>query len=99
MNYTINTCLLKSQEFKSYPNGNLTTLGTVNYFTNKNADSNYNPIKVSNISARNENGVAFFERKEDTSIETLRAIAKGLLEIADHAEKAHARMEELNKIE
>lgn len=98
MNYTINTCLVQSQRFKSFPNGNLTTKGTVNYFINLRSNA-YDPIKVSNISVANENDVKFFERKEETSVDTLRAIAKGLIEIANNAEEANARMKKLNNAE
>lgn len=98
MNYTINTCLVSSQEFKAFPNGNLTTKGIVNYFNNRNAGE-HNPVKVSDITVFNDNGVVFFKRDENTSVEAIRAIAKGLIEIADNAEKAQARMEELNAVE
>ena len=97
MNYTISSCLVKSQEFTSYPNGNLTAVGTVNYFTNQNADK-YNPVKLVNIKVTNQNGIAFFERSNETNVNYLRATAKALLEIADNAEKANDRMLEINKV-
>lgn len=94
MNFKIASCLVESGPVVSYPHGNLTTRGTVNHFDNKKIGT-YDPVKVANISVRNENGIAFFESKE-LRVSALRAIAAGLIEIADKAELAAASMNELN---
>lgn len=95
INYTISTCLVSSVEHTAYPNGNLKTKGIVDYFSNH-GSNRYDPVKVSDIIVTNDNGVIFFNRKENTSVDTIRSIAKGLLEIAANAELAHKRMVELN---
>lgn len=96
MSYNISSCLIKSSANLSHPNGELTTRGFVNFFDNKNVGK-YDPVKVEKIEITNPNGVSFFKRDASISVSALRAIAAGLVEIADSAEKAHARMAELNK--
>jgi|DEB19_MinimDraft_3_1074340.scaffolds.fasta_scaffold187533_2 hypothetical protein len=96
MNYTISSCLVKSSANLSHPNGELTARASVNFFDNKNVGK-YDPVKVKEILITNPNSVVFFKRDETISVSALRAIADGLIEIADAAEKAHARMAELNK--
>lgn len=96
MNYAISSCLVHSSPINSHPNGELTTRAFVNYFDNKNVGK-YDPVKVEKILISNPNGVAFFKRDESISVSALRAIAQGLVEIADSAEKAQVRMAELNK--
>lgn len=94
MSFKIASCLVESAPVLAYPHGELKTCGTVNHFANKNFND-YDPIKVANISVTNNNGVAFFESKE-LRVSALRAIAAGLIEIADKAELAAASMNELN---
>lgn len=96
MNYAISSCLVQSSPQLSHPNGELTARGFVSYFDNRAADQ-YHPVKVEKINIINPNSVSFFKRDESISTSALRAIAQGLIEIADAAEKAHARMAELNK--
>jgi hypothetical protein len=96
MDYTISSCFLKSAGHISHPNGELTAHGFVNYFNNRVSDR-YNPVKVEKIDITNSNGVSFFKRDTGISVSALRAIAASLIEIADKAEKANARMAELNK--
>ena len=85
-----------SKEYACYPNGEMIAKGTVCLFNNK-TPNKYDPVKVGEISVRNSNGVAFFERKETLSVETMRAIASALTEIADEAEKATEQMIKLAK--
>ena len=96
MDYTISSCFVKSDEHTSHPNGELTARGFVNFFNNRSPDR-YNPVKVEKIDITNSNGVSFFKRDTEISVSALRAIAAGLIEIADKAEKANLRMKELNK--
>ena len=96
MDFTINSCFIQSSEQLSHPNGELTARGFVNYFNNRCPDR-YNPVKVEKIDITNSNGISFFKRDTEISVSTLRAIAASLVEIADKAEKAQARMAELNK--
>lgn len=96
MSYTISSCLVHSSPINSHPSGELTTKGFVNFLDNKNAGK-YDPVKVEKILITNPNGVVFFNREASISVSALRAIADGLLEIAEAAELAHARMAELNK--
>jgi len=96
MSYNISSCLIKSSAITSQPNGELTTRAFVNYFDNQFVGK-FSPVKVEKIDITNSNGVSFFKRDADISVSALRAIAAGLIEIADSAEQAHARMAELNK--
>ena len=98
MSHTINSCLVVSDPIHSFPNGKMTARGTVEYFSNKNF-SKADPVKVKNVSVTNSNGVVFGQFREDISVETLRAIAEGLIDIADDAEAAMIRMEGLNKLD
>lgn len=96
MEFMINSCFIQSDEHSSHPNGELTARAYVNYFNNRNSDR-YNPVKVEKIDVTNSNGISFFKRDNEISVSAIRAIADSLLEVADKAEKAHARMAELNK--
>jgi len=96
MDYTINSCFIKSDEHASHPNGELTARAYVNYFNNRNSDR-YNPVKIEKVDITNSNGVSFFKRDNEISVSAIRAIANSLLEVADKAEKAQIRMNELNK--
>lgn len=96
MNYTISSCLVKSSANLSHPNGELTTRAFVNFADNKNVGK-YDPVKVEKIEITNPNGVSFFNRDASISVSALRAIAQGLIEIADAAEQAQVHMAELNK--
>ncbi len=96
MDFTINSCFIQSSEQLSHPNGELTARGFVNFFNNRTTDR-YNPVKVDKIDITNSNGISFFKRDTEISVSALRAIAASLVEIADKAEKAQARMAELNK--
>lgn len=96
MDYTINSCFIKSDEHISHPNGELTARAYVNYFHNR-VGGKYDPVKVASIDITNSNGISFFKRDTEISVSALRAIAAGLIEVADKAEKAYARMAELNK--
>jgi hypothetical protein len=96
MDYTISSCFVKSDEHTSHPNGELTARGFVSYFDNKNIGK-YDPVKVEKIEITNSNGVSFFKRDNSISVSALRAIAASLIDIAQKAEKASARMIEVNK--
>jgi hypothetical protein len=96
MDFTINSCFIKSDEHVSHPNGELTARAFVNFFNNRSADR-YNPVKIEKIDITNSNGISFFKRDNEISVSAIRAIAASLVEIADKAEKANARMVELNK--
>ena len=93
---TLSHSTVVSKEYACYPNGEMIAKGTVCLFNNK-TPNKYDPVKVGEISVRNSNGVAFFERKENLSVETMRAIASALTEIADEAEKATEQMIKLAK--
>lgn len=95
MDYTINSCFIKTDEHVSHPNGELTARAFVNYFDNRNAGK-FDPVKVASIDITNSNGVSFFKRDTSISVSALRAIAASLVEIAEKAEKANYRMAELN---
>jgi len=96
MDFTINSCFIQSDEHVSHPNGELTARAFVNFFNNRSTDR-YNPVKVEKIDITNSNGISFFKRDNEISVSAIRAIAASLVEIADKAEKAQARMAELNK--
>ena len=93
---TLSHSTVVSKEYPSYPNGDMIGKGTVCLFDNK-TPTKYDPVKVGEISVRNNNGVAFFERKEKLSVQTMRAIAAALIELADEAEKANEQMIKLSK--
>lgn len=96
MSHTINSCLVVSDPVRAFPNGEMTARGNVEYFLNK-GFSKSDPVKVKNVTVTNSNGVVFGTFRDEISVETLRAIAEGLIQIADDAEAAMARMEGLNK--
>jgi hypothetical protein len=98
MSHTINSCLVVSDPVRSFPNGEMTARGNVEYFSNK-GFSKADPVKVKDVSVTNSNGVIFGQFREAISVETLRAIAEGLIQIADDAEAAMIRMEGLNKLD
>lgn len=89
MNYTISSAFVRSDPQYSYPNGELTARGSVNYFNNSVPRSANTPTKVADISITNDNGVSFFKADRELSINTIRAIANALSEIADKAQEAH----------
>ena len=96
MDFTINSCFIQSDEHESHPNGEWTARAFVNYFNNKNV-GRYDPVKIEKIDVTNSNGISFFKRDNEISVSAMRAVAYSLLEVCDKAEKANARMAELNK--
>ena len=96
MAITLSHSTVVSKVHRCYPNGEMIAKGTVSLFENNNPNR-YDPVMVNDLSVRNSNGVAFFERKETFSVQSMRALAAALIEIADDAEKAAEKMRELAK--
>lgn len=94
MNSTIASSLVWSNPQKCYPHGDLVARATVNYLENKDCCS-YKPVKLTDVCVDNQNGSILFSSKQ-LNINAARAIAKGLLEIADAAEQSNARMNKAN---
>jgi hypothetical protein len=97
MNYTISSAFIKSDQHRSYPNGELIARGSVNYFNNTIPRSANTPTKVADISITNDNGISFFKADRELSVSTIRAIANALSEIADKAQEAHDDLIKVNE--
>ena len=87
--------MVQSQAYQCRPNGTLLGKGTVSYFDNKHSDPEYNPIVVTNIFIDNENGVSFFQSPK-LSVQSMRGVARALLDMATEAEVAHKQLLEIN---
>ena len=98
-NIIISSCTVKSVEHGSYPNGSLVATGTVHYADNKKPWSEYTETKIKDVKVVNCNNVDFFgsARTDGYSADALRAIAHGLLDIADLAEQSHTKLIAFNK--
>ena len=98
-NIIISSCTVKSVEHGSYPNGSLVATGTVHYADNKKPWSEYTETKIKDVKVVNCNNVDFFgsARIDGYSADALRAIAHGLLDIADLAEQSHTKLIAFNK--
>jgi hypothetical protein len=91
----VSRSMVQSQAYQCRPNGTLIGKGTVSYFENKHADNVYNPIVVTNIFIDNENGVSFFQSPK-LSVQSMRGVAKALMDMATEAEAAHKQLLEIN---
>ena len=96
MAITLSHSTVVSKAHPCRPNGEMIAKGTVSLFENGNPN-HYDPVVVNDITVRNSNGITFFERKERLSVQSMRALAAALIEIADDAEKAAEQMRKLRK--
>ena len=98
-NIIISSCTVKSVEHGSYPNGSLIATGTVHYADNTKPWSQYTETRIKDVKVVNCNNVEFFgsARIDGYSADALRAIAHGLLDIADLAEQSHTKLIAFNK--
>ena len=95
---TIASCLVKSEPYGSFPNGTLSATGTVSYFLNTRPYCENIQTLITKVSVTNSNGVQFFgEDQTEYSASALRAIANAIIELAERAEAAHAKLIELNQ--
>jgi len=89
---TISSSHIVSTGYDSMPSGLLKAYGDV---ISGQSGTDFDPVTVTNIMVLNENGWSFFA-SEKLSVSALRAIAAGLVELADEAEEAHRKLAAFN---